>query len=410
MTLLPQSVSRLRRWQPIGDAVLRGGGRKSGTNRNPSNKPHGHRCLRRVILRSACLVLICLAPSLASAQDAPVPDIFPPAPQFRSTGFPLVKSIDEAEESADETAESAEEAADDQEGDRTPRSDQPLGQAPPDNSLQFLRGSTVLLQPGDLQTEYGLFYSLLQNRFFEPDGFGGLIEVENINRSFVAPLTTRYGLSEDIQLTGTVPLGVSLVELEDPFVEEQSSLFGVGDIVLGANAVLGKGNDEAPDILGGVNIILPTDNGRAGVGGLQPALGSGFFGIGWNLTAIRSYDPAVFFGSIGHSHLFERRMSGGQVQPGEFIDYSFGMSFAINDEVTLNGEVLGGFQFDTEFNGAEIPNSSNEPISLRLSIIRTVNPTYFIEPSLQFGLTDDAGTVQLGVTFTRSHPYCQGGT
>lgn len=405
MTPLQQPVSQLRRWPPVDAVAGSSGCLMRGTDRNPSSKPHRHRRLHLVVLLS-----VCMAPSFGVAQDTPLPDIFPPDPQFRSTGFPLLETNDESEESANETTETREEVSDVAGTDRTPRSDQPLGQAPPDNSLQFLRGSTVLLQPGDVQTEYGLFYSLLQNRFFEPDGFGGLIEVETINRSFVAPLTMRYGLSEDIQLTGTIPLGVAFVEAEDPFGEDQSSLFGVGDIVLGANTILGRGYDEAPDILGGVNFIVPSDNGRSGVGGLQPALGSGFFGVGWNLTAIRSYDPAVFFGSIGHSHLFERRMSGGRVQPGEFIDYSFGMSFAINDEVTLNGEVLGGFQFDTEFNGVEIPNSSNEPISLRLSVIRTINPTYFIEPSLQFGLTEDAGTVQLGVTFTRSHPYCEGGT
>lgn len=409
MTPHQQPASQLRWRQPVGGVARRSGCPKRETNRNPSIKPHRHRCLRPIVLLSASLVSIILAASFASAQDTPLPNIFRPDPQIRSTGFPLLQSEDSSEKSADEITESGEEVSDVEDTDRTSRSEQPLGHAPPDNSLQFLRGSTVLLQPGDIQTEYGLFYSLLQNRFFEPDGLGGLIQVETINRSFVAPLTMRYGLSEDIQLTGTVPLGAAFIESEDPFGEDQSSLFGAGDIVLGANAILGRGYDKAPDILGGVNFIVPSDNGRSGVGGLQPALGSGFFGIGWNLTAIRSYDPAVFFGSIGHSHLFERQMSGGKVQPGEFIDYSFGMSFAINDEVTLNGEVLGGFQFDTELNGAEIPNSSNEPISLRLSIIRTVNPTYFVEPSIQFGLTDDAGTVQLGVTFTRSHPYCDGG-
>ena len=290
------------------------------------------------------------------------------------------------------------------ETDSAERTDEPLGQPPPDNSLQFLRGSTVLLKPGEFQTEYGFFYSTLQNRFVEPDGLGGLIEVESIDRSFVVPLTVRFGLSDDIQLSGTVPVGFSYVEVEDPFIEDHSSLFTAGDIVIGANAILGRGNDEAPDILGGVNFIVPTDNGRSGVGGLQPALGSGFFGVGWNLTAIRSYDPAVFFASVGHTHLFKRHLSGGEVQPGEFIDYSFGMSFSINDEVTLNGEVIGGFQFDTEFDGVEIPNSSNEPISLRLSVIRTVTPEYFIEPSLQFGLTEDASTVLLGISFTRSPP------
>ena len=362
-------------------------------------------CRRRIVLLLGSIAIASvLGTPRAGAQEPLVADYLPGRP-IRLARLPQAETAptDSVASSTDDSSSTAESRSDE-------RKEEPLGQPPPDNSLQFLRASTVLLEPGDLQTEYGLFYSLVQNRFVEPDGFGGLIEVESIERSFVAPFTIRYGLSEDIQLTGTVPIGVSMVEIEGPFFEDRSSLFGVGDIVLGANAVLGKGNDELPDILGGVNFILPTDNGRSGISGLQPALGSGFFGISSNLTAIRSYDPAVFFASIGHSHLFAREMSGGRVQPGEFIDYSFGMSFAINDEVTLNGEVIGGFQFDTEFDGVEIPDSSIEPISLRLSVIRSVTPQYFIEPSLQFGLTEDAGTVQLGVTFTQSHPGCWRGT
>lgn len=398
MTQMQQVVIRLtshRTAVPISSALC-----MWKSNRHPEESTP--RILNRVLVLA---VSACMCASSAGAQDSSSPEIFLPGQPILAAKFPLLDPDDEPVGRRVPVPGSPETEAD-QNPDEAERDDQKLGQPPPDNSLQFLRGSTVLLKPGDVQTEYGFFYSLQQNRFFEPDGFGGLIQVESTNRSFVTPLTMRYGLSEDIQLTGTVPLGVAIVETEDPFFEDQSSLFGVGDIVLGANAVLGQGNDEAPDILGGVNFFLPTDNGRSGIGGLQPALGSGFFGVGWNLTAIRSYDPAVFFGSIGHTHLFERHLSGGEVQPGEFIDYSFGMSFAINDEVTLNGEVIGGFQFDTRFNDAEIPDSSNEPISLRLSVIRTVNPTYFIEPSLQFGLTDDASTVQLGVTFTRSCPSC----
>lgn len=305
---------------------------------------------------------------------------------------PTSTAVDESEDTAGPDSEE--------------RSNEPLGQPPPDTRLQFLRNSTVLLEPGDIQTEYGLFYTLLHNRFVEPDGFGGLIDVESIDRTFDVPFTVRYGLSPDIQLSGTIPVGLNYVEVQDEFDDVSSSVFTAGDIVLGADFVLGQGEDEAADILGGVNFIIPTSDGPSGFGGLQPTLSGGHFGIGWDLTAIRSYDPAVFFASIGSSHLLVRHMNGVDVAPGAFIDYSFGMAFAINDEVTLNGEVLGGFQFDTELDGVEIADSSNEPISLRVSVIRTVTPQYFIEPSLQFGLTDDASTVQLGVTFTRTHPRC----
>lgn len=373
----------------------------------------------RVVLSLVWLVLVPAGVRSASAEaptDEQVDPVGAHTAEIRLTQVTLdaeLTSDEEPEESTSspaatgDPAESSEAASDAEEPGR--RTDESLGQPPPDNSLQFLRSSTVLLQPGDVQWETGLFYSVLQNRFVEPDGFGGLVEVESIDRAFVVPLTLRYGLSPDIQLSGTVPLGVSYVEVEAPGFGDQSSLFTTGDIVLAANAVFGRGNDEVPDILGSVNFIVPTDNGRSGAGGLRPALGSGFFGIGWSVTAIRAYDPTVFFASVGHTHLFARSQAGGHVQPGEFLDYSFGLSFAINDEVTLNGEVLGGFQFDTELDGTRLPESSNEPISLRLSVIRTVNPQYFIEPSLQFGLTEDAGTVQLGVTFTRSYPGCGGG-
>ena len=116
---------------------------------------------------------------------------------------------------------------------------------------------------------------------------------------------------------------------------------------------------------------------------------------------MRAYDPAVVFYGVGYKHYFARDYLGGEMAPGEEINYSFGMGFALNDSLTLSTTLLGSYQTEMRFDGAGLPGTSMEPLSLRLALTAVMSRRRIIEPFVRFGLTSDAPDAHIGIIVTR---------
>ena len=132
------------------------------------------------------------------------------------------------------------------------------------------------------------------------------------------------------------------------------------------------------------------------------ALGSGFWGVTSSLFAVRQTDPAVVFGGIGYSHQFDRSFLGIDFDPGESIFYQLGAGFSVNTELTFTTTFQGGYQFKLRANDIEIPNSAQEPLSLRFAMVMTHCKSYVIEPFVNFGSTPDESDADFGVIVTRT--------
>lgn len=303
-------------------------------------------------------------------------------------------------------------------GAQTPQ--EPIGQAPQDNRLNFLRSATVLLQPGQMQFDWGVRYTW---RDFSHYDFALPFTLRN--RQLVSPFAIRYGLTPRIQLFANLPLGFAIGERADPAGVQIpgrntfKSVFGMADTSAGVTYLIQKGQCDEPDIIGTVGFVAPTghhpfenitDPLRTDP---TPISGSGFWGVNANVTFIKTYDPAVIFGNLGYSHLFARTfgdgINGATVWPGESFTYGLGMGFAINDRLTLSTIYQGAFQTrtvidQTQFGIARPRATFNlEPMVLRTALTATVNPRQIVEPFVIFGLNRDAPEADIGVTSTHTY-------
>jgi len=85
--------------------------------------------------------------------------------------------------------------------------------------------------------------------------------------------------------------------------------------------------------------------------------GSGFYSLGAGVSVSKVVDPVVLYGSVGYSMAFDitglnqRRGSDTleEVNPGDSINFSMGLAYALSYEVSLSASYQQSYNFDTEF-------------------------------------------------------------
>lgn len=128
-------------------------------------------------------------------------------------------------------------------------------------------------------------------------------------------------------------------------------------------------------------------------------LGRGFWTVSTGVSWVKSYDPIVLYGGIGYRHEFEREFDGVAVIPAEAFNFSYGLGFAVSDDIALTAEVVAERQASYRLNGRKALGSANEPVALKLGLTRRTEKDRTIQPFVSIGLTDDAPQVFTGIYF-----------
>jgi len=284
-----------------------------------------------------------------------------------------------------------------------------LGREPVDNSLQFLRASTVLLEPGQAQYDYGMTYSLFDQQipvFVTSGGGTSVILARFRRREMLIPLEVRYGLTRKIQLFLNAPFGWSNNEFTAGAFEEFENDGGLGDIIFGGTFLLRQGNHEKSDVIMTLATTAPTGQDPFAAASLlapsAPALGGGTWSLASNVLFVRNYDPVVFFYGLGTRQHFLRKVNGRNFRPGGEYNYLMGVGFAVNERITFSTRFNGAYVSETRLDSARIRGTIQEPMAIGLAMtISDPKKKKLVEPFVSFGLTDDTNNVRFGITWTR---------
>lgn len=241
----------------------------------------------------------------------------------------------------------------------------------------------------------------------------GLIDVRNVNRNtFVAALTSRYGLTNRLELELKVPYvyrndSTTTQSINvDPPIQSVFEADGndIGDIEFGFRYQFNMPEDNGPIYIGGIRVKSNTgrdpfevDVDSATNLPLELATGSGFWGIQPNFTAIFPSDPAVFFGSVSYLYNIDRTISGlGKIEPGDTIGLNFGVGYGINEKASFSLGYEHNIILKTKQDGDALANSITTHVgSLLLGGSYRLNENTNINLSLSGGLTEAAPDVQL---------------
>jgi hypothetical protein len=287
-----------------------------------------------------------------------------------------------------------------------------LGEEPEDNTLEFLRTETVLLKPGDTQCDVGLNYLLTETEFpiLLADDMGDIVGVDEVNfriRELTLPIEYRMGLHPRVQGFIGAPVGWSNTQLALDTFEAFQNDGGFGDIDFGLTIQLAEATANCPYVIANIAATAPTGgdpfSAAVGLAPTAPSLGQGFWSVNGSLLCIRPYDPIVFFYGIGTERFFEREFVGLEIRPGAQYTYNFGVGFAVNERVTLSTRFNGAYTEELEVNGERRFGTNAEPMTIRFSATISQPCDRLVEPFVEFGITDDAISSFIGVTWTFSH-------
>lgn len=281
----------------------------------------------------------------------------------------------------------------------------------------------VLLAPGKAVIEPSVDYSRSSALRVAIEGFTiipalsiGSFEISQADRDTLTnSLAFRMGIFKRFELATRIPY----VFREDSTLSRpigtgsSSSLLnnvtgdGIGDVELSGHYQINDGKDGWPFFIGNFRFKSATGQDPFSVAvdpttglPLELSTGSGFYAYQPSVTAIYPTDPAVLYSTLGYTLNQARNVGGtyGEIDPGDSINYSVGMGFAINDDTSFSLAYSHDIVMETLQNGSTIPTSDVLQIAqFTTGLSHKVTDRVNINFNLSAGLTDDAPDMRVGI-------------
>ena len=305
---------------------------------------------------------------------------------------------------------------------------QPVGQPPkppkdsrPPEVAAIFDQPGVLTPKGALILEPSLQYTNSSSKQIFLNGYTiipaitiGLIDVESVTRdTYIAALSTRYGLTNRLELELKVPYVYRDAEYStSPYATdtniEDSRITGhdLGDIEFGLRYQLNRPR-RGPFYIAGLRIKSDTGSSPFEFStdpdtqmSTELPTGSGFWGVETSLSAIFASDPVVFFGSIKYFWNIERDVEiadeNYEIDPGDAYGFNFGMGLSLNERASFSVGYDHSIISKSKQDGETMPYQTTLHVgSLQLGYAYRLTEKSNLNLALSVGVTENAPDVQL---------------
>lgn len=227
----------------------------------------------------------------------------------------------------------------------------------------------------------------------------GEISSERVKRDIVLEtLTARYGLFRNLQVELRVPYRYQHDRISNSATSESvRSTSGLGDIEGGIYSQVAYERGIIPDLIAGLSVKSITGKDPYG---REIGLGTGHWGIKGNLTAVKTADPAIVFGSFGYTWNVERDIDNfGKVDPGDTFSYNLGCAFALNYQFGMNFQIEQLISPKMVMDGTSVPGSFTNVVNLKYGATWAINKDFSCDISVAHGLTTDSPDFVLELRF-----------
>jgi len=265
----------------------------------------------------------------------------------------------------------------------------------------------VLLRKGQLQLEPSFLYAHFSKNRLVLTGFTippilvvGEIIVEEIKRDIlISSLTLRYGILSSLEAELKVPVRYQNDLYITPSVPTQERVddFGIGDVEGALYYQILYEHGARPDLIASLRVKSKTGKEPYGletdVAGHfvdELPLGTGHWGVKGGLTFCRTSDPAILYGSVAYFYNIERDIHGVEIDPGDTIEYSLGIAYALNYQVSLNIGIQQRWTGRTKRNGTKVAGTSLNVAQLQAGVTWAISKNTVLDCTLNFGLTEDS--------------------
>jgi len=256
--------------------------------------------------------------------------------------------------------------------------------------LTFLRGSSVLLKPGQIESRLVFSYQPIKSSYYGTSQ----------SRYFSSTLGVSLGLHERLESWINLPFAYARAREDSFFNQDREDEFGLRDISFGTNILVLPESVDWPEFNMALGVSAPTGRGPYDID-KTIQFGSGHWLTEVGLNFVRSVDPAIVFGGVSGGFIWPHEQDGRKFEYGWKYDYHMGIGFAINDKLTLSSTFQGGYRPPLIADGDTYGAFSTDPMSLSLGFGYRLAHMTILEPSIRFGINDDANNntaVSLGVS------------
>ncbi len=224
----------------------------------------------------------------------------------------------------------------------------------------------------------------------------GEIEVTKVKRDIIMPsLIVRCG-SPEKNIEFIIPYSYRrdyVLDRDningDEYEESTVDGMGLGDIRINLNAAAPIKNTT-------VTLGVKTTTGVSDVGDDEIPLGSGHLGIRAGVSHMMPLDPVVLFGSANYYWNLENDA----VDPGDTIQYSLGMAYALNPRFSINARLEQAVTTQTREDGVRQPETGvNSAMFYVGGSFADGGSTSSYDLSVGIGMTEDAP--DMSIQFSR---------
>lgn len=248
----------------------------------------------------------------------------------------------------------------------------------------LLKKEEIILQKKKLEIEIDVICSIDQSTLI-----AYLAEIER--NSLTIPLIIRYGFLRNLEVMAKVPFEHKQKKVVFGNQMNYWNDQGLGDIDLGVQYKILQERYSIPELIANLGVKFPTGKDRYDNLNLDELpLGTGHWESTLGLTACKTIDPCVIFANIRYTLTWARNEFNKRIDPGDIFEYTIGLGYAINDKLTISGEVSGALIGKDKEAGEKITNSEANITSLLLGATYLLNSKLNLELITSFGLTDDS--------------------
>jgi hypothetical protein len=227
----------------------------------------------------------------------------------------------------------------------------------------------------------------------------GLVNHDVRRDTLTSSTALRLGLPWESQVDVMVPYVLSQERTSmGSFAEETHNGTGLGDIEIGLTRQLLWEGDAVPDLLASVRWKTTTGDSVFDIDPGELAVGSGFHAVSGTLTAVKSREPLVFFGSLSYTANLADTKAGLDIDPGDTVGLSLGTILAAGPGTSMSFALDQTFSQTTEVNGRDLPGSDGVSAVLKVgasTVLPFSSSRSLLSVTAGVGVTDDAPDLRL---------------
>ncbi|WP_415842693.1 hypothetical protein, partial [Pseudomonas reidholzensis] len=307
-----------------------------------------------------------------------------------------------------------------------------------DEASGFFGGGKFSVETGITYTHYDT-RALTLNGFLALDSiFLGQINLDRIKAdNWTLDLTARYNLDQRWQFDINVPVvyrestyssggagGAGPVTSDATVTRDPT----IGDVNFGVAYKFLDESENWPDSVVTLRVKAPTGKDPYGIKLIEDPTndnlavpeslptGNGVWSITPGISLVKTFDPAVLFGSLSYTYNLEDSFSDisaaegskvpGDVKLGNSWQIGAGIAFALNEKMSMSFSVTDQFATKSKIrpdggDWQKLSNSDYNAANFNVGLTLAATDNLTIVPNLSIGLTDDAPDF----TFSLKFPY-----